>query len=73
MLNPAWQLLLPPPPRHEEDEDAPDDDEIENRFIFKSSINGLIAGDHADHTDPVVMQASREVYSLLLGRLNAIS
>ena len=53
MLNPAWQLVLPPPPSYGEAEDAPDDpaSEIPNRFAFKSSINGLIAGDFVDHTD----------------------
>ena len=65
-MNAAWQLLIPP---------APGDQGpavLKDKFHFKSSINGLVAGEHADPADPLVAEASREIYASLLGRLNGI-
>ena len=68
MLNSNWQVNDISYNNDQEDHS----NDSKNPFKFKSSINGLIAGSHVDISDPLVAQASREVYSLLLGRLNAI-
>ena len=66
-MNPAWQLLMPPVPGDQGAAVAND------KFHFKSSINGLVAGEHRDLADPLVSAASRDIYASLLGRLNGIS